>query len=176
MIYTTRKTIDLWDVEVDYGYGDGFETVFTATSRSQAKKIKADYIRNDSSAKDIRIRSYREKRNFCGDLIFSVWVKNGEKILKYILDSKKIADNKYSATSYKFFEASLKVVLETGFSAYFKNHSAEYGKVSMQYSSLYELYTTFNDGKMPRIIEDVKSIDNTIPQGMYIVKLRGDEE
>ena len=46
----------------------------------------------------------------------------------------------------------------------------------MQYSSLYELYTTFNDGKMPRIIEDVKSIDNTIPQGMYIVKLRGDEE
>ena len=40
----TRKTADEWRVMVNYG--DGFEEVHTATSRTEAKQIAADYRAN----------------------------------------------------------------------------------------------------------------------------------
>ena len=58
-----RKTKDVYSVEVDYGFGDGFECVFETSSKTVARIIKDDYIRNDTFGKRIRIKKHRIKIN-----------------------------------------------------------------------------------------------------------------
>lgn len=56
-----RKTKDVYCVEIDYGYGDGFEPVFETDNKISAQLIKEDYIRNDIFAKRIRVKKHRIK-------------------------------------------------------------------------------------------------------------------
>lgn len=56
-----RKTRDVYDVEVDYGYGYGYEPVHTTYDLVEARRVKADYKKNDNQAKNVRIHKYREK-------------------------------------------------------------------------------------------------------------------
>lgn len=56
-----RKTKDVYCVEIDYGYGDGFEPVFETDDKKSAQLIKEDYIRNDIIAKRIRVKKRRLK-------------------------------------------------------------------------------------------------------------------
>lgn len=56
-----RKTKDVYCVEIDYGYGDGFEPVFETDNKTIAQCVKADYIKNDTFAKRIRIKKHRIK-------------------------------------------------------------------------------------------------------------------
>ncbi len=57
-----RKTEDEYHVEADYGYGDGFETVFIATTYAEAKHIYCDYLENDSDIRNLRIKKRRVKK------------------------------------------------------------------------------------------------------------------
>lgn len=175
MYYSKRKTVDLWDVQVDYGYGDGFETVYTATSRSEAKARKKDYIQNNSFGNAVRIHSYREKRNFVHHFIISICQKDGKKFVRFHATSLLAGFRNvqyYTFTEYCDFDTALKDVLEMGFTEYVKSKAFVHRQLSRDVieSELYKIYTTYYDGKMPRIIEDVKMIDERIPQGMYIVK------
>lgn len=173
MLYNTRKTIDLFDVQADYG--NGYETVFTATTLSEAKKGKKDYMQNDTFAKEFRIHSYREKRNFVHHFIISICQKDGKKFVRFHATSLLAGFRNvqyYTFTEYCDFDTALKDVLEMGFTEYVKSKAFVHRQLSRDVieSELYKIYTTYYDGKMPRIIEDVKMIDERIPQGMYIVK------
>lgn len=42
-----RKTEDLYLLEYDYGYGDGLEEIYCASSLREAKARKKDYIENE---------------------------------------------------------------------------------------------------------------------------------
>ena len=42
-----RKTRDIWDIKGDYGYGNGFEIVTSATSWSKARSLIKDYRMNE---------------------------------------------------------------------------------------------------------------------------------
>lgn len=53
-----RKTRDVWDIEVDYGYG--FEVVTQETSASDARQMARDYISNEH--RPTRIRKHRVRR------------------------------------------------------------------------------------------------------------------
>ena len=55
-----RKTYDEWEVETNYGYG--WDTEFTATSATQAKQIKRDYLENARGLIGIRIKKHRIKK------------------------------------------------------------------------------------------------------------------
>lgn len=173
-MYNTRKTVDLWDIQVDYGYGDGYETVYTAESLSEAKARKKDYIASDTFAKCIRIVAYRERRNFNEHTIFSVLEKNGKKLIKILATSYYSGGDEkpYCLVEYCWFEVPLTDVLQRGFSEYENSEAENYKQfhTDVNKDSLFNIYTTYNDGKMPRIIDDVNHIDRHIPQGMYIVK------
>lgn len=56
-----RKTEDVFDLEIDYGHGHGFETVHSATTLADIRQTKKEYEANDQYAQRIRIRKYREK-------------------------------------------------------------------------------------------------------------------
>ena len=38
-----RKTYDVWELYIDYGYGDGWEYVLTEKSASEARKRRKEY-------------------------------------------------------------------------------------------------------------------------------------
>lgn len=42
-----RKTADVYAIEADYGYGQGFECVNTETTRLKAKKSVQEYRQNE---------------------------------------------------------------------------------------------------------------------------------
>jgi len=50
-----RKTRTEYQIQCDYGYGHGYEEVFTTDSYADARKIRRDYERNDLSAFAVRI-------------------------------------------------------------------------------------------------------------------------
>lgn len=56
-----RKTKDVYHIEIDYGYGEGFESVYCTEDIEEAHRVKKDYINNDTYAKAIRIKLQREK-------------------------------------------------------------------------------------------------------------------
>ena len=56
-----RKTKDVYCVEIDYGFGDGFEPVFETDNKLIAQLTKEDYIKNDIFAKRIRVKKRRIK-------------------------------------------------------------------------------------------------------------------
>ena len=56
-----RKTKDVYCVEIDYGFGDGFEPVFETDNKLMAQLTKEDYIKNDIFAKRIRVKKCRVK-------------------------------------------------------------------------------------------------------------------
>lgn len=41
-----RKTYDVWELYIDYGYGDGWEYVLTENSLSEARKRRKEYAEN----------------------------------------------------------------------------------------------------------------------------------
>ena len=41
-----RKTYDVWELYIDYGYGDGWEYVLTEKSASEARKRRKEYAEN----------------------------------------------------------------------------------------------------------------------------------
>jgi len=49
-----------WEVQADYGYGDGFECVATATTRAEAVGYLRDYKTNEPST-PLRLRWLRTK-------------------------------------------------------------------------------------------------------------------
>lgn len=60
MVYI-RKTKDEYNVQCDYGYGYGYETVYTAETYEEAKSIYKDYKENDTFAIGLRIKKCRVK-------------------------------------------------------------------------------------------------------------------
>ena len=56
-----RKTKDVYFIEVNYGYGDGYEKVYEAENYATAKRIYNDYCNNDTFAIAIRIKKHRVK-------------------------------------------------------------------------------------------------------------------
>lgn len=56
-----RKTKDIYSVEIDYGYGNGYESVYDADDYQTAKTIYKDYQKNDTFAYSIRIKKHRIK-------------------------------------------------------------------------------------------------------------------
>lgn len=55
-----RKTRDVFDVQGDYGHGDGFETVTAETSRVEARTRLAEYRANEPGI-PFRIKTTRER-------------------------------------------------------------------------------------------------------------------
>ena len=55
-----RKTVDCYDIQGDYGHGDGFETVCSASSWKEAKADIKDHRENEPGI-PFRIKKYREK-------------------------------------------------------------------------------------------------------------------
>lgn len=56
-----RKTKDVYCVEIDYGFGDGFEPVFETDNKLSAQLTKEEYIKNNIFAKRIRVKKRRLK-------------------------------------------------------------------------------------------------------------------
>ena len=56
-----RKTKDIYSVEVDYGEGYGYESVYDAGDKKTAKQIYNDYVKNDTFMRSIRIKKHRVK-------------------------------------------------------------------------------------------------------------------
>jgi hypothetical protein len=42
----TRKTIDVFELQCNYGFGNGWECVCTEGTWQEAKKVKRDYLVN----------------------------------------------------------------------------------------------------------------------------------
>jgi hypothetical protein len=57
-----RKTRDIYEICVDYGYGHGFEVVTYEDSWQDAKRAYWDYVRNDTYAKAIKVIKRREPK------------------------------------------------------------------------------------------------------------------
>lgn len=55
-----RKTIDVWNIETNYGYG--WECEYTATTRAEAKQIYKDYVENACGRWSTRIVKRRERK------------------------------------------------------------------------------------------------------------------
>ena len=56
----TRKTRDYWDIEGNYGYGDGWEAVTAEDDRKQARERLKEYRENEPGT-PFRIRKKRER-------------------------------------------------------------------------------------------------------------------
>jgi hypothetical protein len=56
-----RTTRDVYAIQGDYGYGDGFETVTTVESRSEAFERIREYRDNESRIARFRIFKTRER-------------------------------------------------------------------------------------------------------------------
>lgn len=56
-----RKTKDEYQVQCDYGYGDGFEEVTSEETRKEANDRRHEYLLNDKQMKRIRIVKRRVK-------------------------------------------------------------------------------------------------------------------
>ena len=56
-----RKTKDVYCIEIDYGFGDGFEPIFETDNKTIAQSVKEDYIKNDIFANRIRVKKCRIK-------------------------------------------------------------------------------------------------------------------
>lgn len=57
-----RSTIDIWEIDADYGYGDGWETVHAELSGVLARRALRDYLDNYPTAR-YRIVKRRERIN-----------------------------------------------------------------------------------------------------------------
>jgi len=55
----TRKTVDRWDIMVNYGYGDGWEWEISEYTRKEAKERLKEYRENIQGA--VRLEKHREK-------------------------------------------------------------------------------------------------------------------
>lgn len=55
-----RKTRDVYEVGVDYGYGHGFEAVAYEDSLKDAKRTATDYLLNDQFAQWVRVKKRRQ--------------------------------------------------------------------------------------------------------------------
>jgi hypothetical protein len=55
----TRLTTDEYDLEADYGHGEGWEVVTSEPTRKAARIRKAEYIANDSQPAAYRIVHHR---------------------------------------------------------------------------------------------------------------------
>jgi hypothetical protein len=55
-----RKTRDIWELRVDYGFGHGWETECTETSRTEARKRLSEY-RTNCPEYPVRIVKTRER-------------------------------------------------------------------------------------------------------------------
>jgi len=55
-----RKTRDVWDIEQNFGYGDGWEVVTTETSFREARDRRREYRENQPEY-PVRIRKRRER-------------------------------------------------------------------------------------------------------------------
>jgi len=56
-----RKTRDEYEIQCDYGYGDGFECVCAEDTRKEANQRRFEYLQNDTQMKRIRIVKKRVK-------------------------------------------------------------------------------------------------------------------
>ena len=56
----TRKTIDVFEIQGDYGYGYGFETVCAEDNYKDAKQRLKEYRENERGI--FRIKKTREKK------------------------------------------------------------------------------------------------------------------
>jgi hypothetical protein len=51
----------MYDVQADYGYGHGWETVTCEVTRKEARERLKEYRANDPMAFALRIKKYRER-------------------------------------------------------------------------------------------------------------------
>lgn len=50
-----RKTKDIYELQIDYGYGDGYEYIIAEDTIREANKRRTEYLKNDTQMKRIRI-------------------------------------------------------------------------------------------------------------------------
>jgi len=55
-----RKTRDRWDIETNWGYGDGWEVECSEYTRTEARKQLKAYIENCGGRCEIRMTKHRE--------------------------------------------------------------------------------------------------------------------
>ena len=53
-----RKTEDVYDLEYNYGYGDGVEVIDHCATLAEARAARRDYIANEHICPTIRKRRY----------------------------------------------------------------------------------------------------------------------
>ena len=56
----TMKTVDIYEIQVDYGFGYGFETVCSEDNYKEAKQRLKEYRENERGI--FRIKKTREKK------------------------------------------------------------------------------------------------------------------
>ena len=56
----TMKTVDIYEIQVDYGFGYGFETVCSEYNYKEAKQRLKEYRENERGI--FRIKKTREKK------------------------------------------------------------------------------------------------------------------
>lgn len=56
-----RKTRDVFDLEGNYGHGEGFEVLTSETTRREARQRLREYVGNDTQPARYRIVKRRER-------------------------------------------------------------------------------------------------------------------